>query len=327
MSQRSFASAEYAMKKKQTRREKFLGEMERIVPWARLMAVIEPLYPTSGRVGRQPTGLSKMLRMYCLQQWYGLADEALEDALYDSQALRDFVGIDLSHESVPDATTLLKFRRLLNDNNLTRALFDEINAHLGEKGLLMRAGTIVDATIIAAPSSTKNEDKARDPEMHQAKKGNQWHFGMKAHIGVDAESCLVHSLVGTAANVNDVTQAGALLHGKEDVAFGDAGYRGVGKRAEAQGPQWHVAMQPGKRRKLDLTRRWAQLLNEVEQLKASVRAKVEHPFHVIKNLLRHKKVRYKGLAKNEAQLFSLFGLANIVIAKRRLLDIQARGAS
>jgi IS5 family transposase len=327
MSQRSFASAEYAMKKKQTRREKFLGEMERIVPWARLMAVIEPLYPTSGRVGRQPTGLAKMLRMYCLQQWYGLADEALEDALYDSQALRDFVGIDLSHESVPDATTLLKFRRLLNDNNLTRALFDEINAHLGEKGLLMRAGTIVDATIIAAPSSTKNEDKARDPEMHQAKKGNQWHFGMKAHIGVDAESGLVHSLVGTAANVNDVTQAGALLHGKEDVAFGDAGYRGVGKRAEAQGPQWHVAMQPGKRRKLDLRRRWAQLLNEVEQLKASVRAKVEHPFHVIKNLFRHKKVRYKGLAKNEAQLFSLFGLANIVIAKRRLLDIQARGAS
>ncbi|NKI94719.1 IS5 family transposase [Rhizobacter sp. SG703] len=225
MSQRSFASTEYAMKKKQTRREKFLGEMERIVPWARLMAVIEPLYPTSGRVGRQPTGLAKMLRMYCLQQWYGLADEALEDALYDSQALRDFVGIDLSHESVPDATTLLKFRRLLNDNNLTRALLDEINAHLGEKGLLMRAGTIVDATIIAAPSSTKNEDKARDPEMHQAKKSNQWHFGMKAHIGVDAESGLVHSLAGTAANVNDVTQAGALLHGKEGIAFGDADYR------------------------------------------------------------------------------------------------------
>jgi IS5 family transposase len=327
MSQRSFASAEYAMKKKQTRREKFLGEMERIVPWARLMAVIEPLYPKSGRVGRQPIGVAKMLRMYCLQQWYGLADEALEDALYDSQALRDFVGIDLSHESVPDATTLLKFRRLLNDNNLTRALFDEINAHLGQQGLLMRSGTIVDATIIAAPSSTKNEDKARDPEMHQTKKGNQWHFGMKAHIGVDAESGLVHTVRGTAANINDVTQAGALLHGKETHAFGDAGYRGVNKRAEAQGPKWHVAMQPGKRRKLDLTRKWAQLLDEVERLKASVRAKVEHPFHVIKNLFRHKKVRYKGLAKNEAQLFTLFGLANIVIAKRRLLDIHARGAS
>ncbi|NKI96834.1 IS5 family transposase [Rhizobacter sp. SG703] len=325
MSQRSFASAEHAMKKKQTRREKFLGEMERIVPWARLMAVVEPLYPTSGRVGRQPTGLAKMLRMYCLQQWYGLADEALEDALYDSQALRDFVGIDLSRESVPDATTLLKFRRLLNDNNLTKALFDEINAHLGEKGLLMRAGTIVDATIIAAPSSTKNEDKARDADMHQTKKGNQWHFGMKAHIGVDADSGLVHSMVGTAANVNDVTQAGALLHGQEVDAFGDAGYRGV--QAEAKGPHWHVAMQPGKRRKLDLTHEWARMLNEVERIKASVRAKVEHPFHVIKNLFRHKKVRYKGLAKNEAQLFSLFGLANIVLAKQRLLDLDARDAS
>jgi IS5 family transposase len=327
MSQRSFASAEHAMKKKQTRREKFLGEMERIVPWARLMAVVEPLYPTSGRVGRQPTGLAKMLRMYCLQQWYGLADEALEDALYDSQALRDFVGIDLSRESVPDATTLLKFRRLLNDNNLTKALFDEINAHLGEKGLLMRAGTIVDATIIAAPSSTKNEDKARDADMHQTKKGNQWHFGMKAHIGVDADSGLVHSMVGTAANVNDVTQAGALLHGQEVDAFGDAGYRGVHKRAEAKGPHWHVAMQPGKRRKLDLTHEWARMLNEVERIKASVRAKVEHPFHVIKNLFRHRKVRYKGLAKNEAQLFSLFGLANLVIARRQLLALPVRGAT
>jgi transposase, IS5 family len=327
MSQRSFASAEYAMKKKRTRREKFLAEMERIVPWSRLTAVIEPLYPKSGRVGRPPIGVPKMLRMYCLQQWYGLADEALEDALYDSQALRDFVGIDLSRESVPDATTLLKFRHLLQDNDLTRALFDEINAHLTDQGLLMRAGTIVDATIIAAPSSTKNEGKTRDPDMHQTKKGNQWFFGMKAHIGVDAESGIVHSVVATAANAADITQAGALLHGEEEVAFGDAGYRGVDKREEAQGPRWHVAMQPGKRRKLDLTRKWARLLEQAEQLKASVRAKVEHPFHVVKNLFCHKKVRYKGLAKNEAQLFSLFALANLVIAKRRLLAIHAQGLS
>lgn len=327
MSQRSFASAEYAMKKKQTRREKFLGEMERIVPWPRLIAVIEPLYPKSGRVGRQPIGVPRMLRMYCLQQWYGLADEALEDALYDSQALREFVGIDLSRESVPDATTLLKFRRLLQDNDLTRALFDEINAHLAEQGLLMRAGTIVDATIIAAPSSTKNAEKARDPEMHQTKKGNQWHFGMKAHIGVDAESGLVHTVIGTAANVADVTQAGDLLHGQETVAFGDAGYQGVDKREEALGPLWHVAMKPGKRKQLNPGFKWARLLEQAEQLKASVRAKVEHPFHVIKNLFRHRKTRYKGLAKNEAQLFSLFGLANIVIARRRLLAIEARGAS
>ena len=327
MSQRSFASAEYAMKKKRTKREKFLAEMERIVPWSRLIAVIEPLYPKSGRVGRPPIGVPKMLRMYCLQQWYSLADEALEDALYDSQALRDFVGIDLSRESVPDATTLLKFRRLLQDNDLTRTLFDEINAHLTEQGLLMRAGTIVDATIIAAPSSTKNEGKTRDPDMHQTKKGNQWFFGMKAHIGVDAESGIVHSVVATAANVGDITQAGALLHGEEEVAFGDAGYRGVNKREEAQGPRWHVAMQPGKRRKLDLTRKWARLLEQAEQLKASVRAKVEHPFHVVKNLFHHKKVRYKGLAKNAAQLFSLFALANLIIAKRRLLAIHAEGSS
>ena len=327
MSQRSFASAEYAMKKKRTRRERFLAEMERIVPWSRLIAVIEPLYPKSGRVGRPPIGVPKMLRMYCVRQWYSLADEALEDALYDSQALRDFVGIDLSRESVPDATTLLKFRRLLQDNDLTRTLLDEINAHLTEQGLLMRAGTIVDATIIAAPSSTKNEGKTRDPDMHQTKKGNQWFFGMKAHIGVDAESGIVHSVVATAANVGDITQAGALLHGEEEVAFGDAGYRGVNKREEAQGPRWHVAMQPGKRRKLDLTRKWARLLEQAEQLKASVRAKVEHPFHVVKNLFHHKKVRYKGLAKNAAQLFSLFALANLIIAKRRLLAIHAEGSS
>ena len=173
MSQRSFASAEYAMKKKRTRREKFLADIERVVPWARLIGVIEPLYPTKGRVGSQPIGVARMLRMYCLQQWYGLADEALEDALYDSQALRDFVGIDLSRESVPDATTLLKFRRLLLANELTKALFDETNAHLAEQGLLMRAGTTVDAINLAASSTTKNGGKARDPEMHQTKKGNQ----------------------------------------------------------------------------------------------------------------------------------------------------------
>ena len=223
MSQLTFASSEYAMKKKRTRREKFLGEMDRIVPWSRLIAVVEPLFPKSGRVGRAPIGVARMLRMYCLQQWYGLADEALEDALYDSQALRDFVGVDLSRESVPDATTLLKFRHLLQTNDLTQALFDEINAHLGEKGLLMRAGTIVDATIIAAPSSTKNQDNTRDPEMHQTKKGNQWHFGMKAHIGVDAESGLVHSLVATSANDADVSQAQHLLHGEERDVFADAG--------------------------------------------------------------------------------------------------------
>ena len=279
---------------KRTRKREFVDEMERDVPRSRLEAVIEPLYPKSGRVGRQPVGVSRMLRMYCLQQWYGPVDEALEDALYDSQALRDFGGIDLSRESVPDATTLLKFRHLLVDNELTRALFDEINANLAVRGLLMRAGTIVDATIIAGPSSTKSQRGERDPEMHQTKKGNQWHFGMKAHIGVDAESGLVHSLVGTAANVNVVTQAGALLHGQETAAFGEAGYRSVGKREEAKGPTWQVAMQPGKRHALDQTSAWQKLLEQAERLKASVRAKVEHPFHVVKNLFRHRRVRYRG---------------------------------
>lgn len=326
MSQRSFASAEFALKKKRTRRERFLADMERVVPWSRLMAVIEPLYPSSGRVGRQPMGVSKMLRMYLLQQWYGLADEALEDAIYDSQALLDFVGIDLSRESVPDATTLLKFRRLLVTHELTKALFEEINAHLAEQGLLMRAGTIVDATIIAAPSSTKNASGERDPEMHQTKKGNQWHHGMKAHIGVDAESGIVHSLISTAANVNDVTQAGELLHGEETQAFGDAGYRGVSKREEAQGPQWHIAMMPGKRKQLSDSP-LDQMLEKVEKIKASIRAKVEHPFHVIKNLFKHKKTRYRGLAKNHAQLFSLFGLANLVIAKKRLMHGVPQGVS
>ncbi|MXN30516.1 IS5 family transposase [Delftia sp. CH05] len=326
MKQLSFASAEQAAKGRRTRCEKFLAEMERLVPWARLQAVVEPLYPTSGRVGRQLIGAAKMLRMYCLQQWYALADEALEDAPYDMPVLREFVGIDLGRESVPDATTLLKFRRLLERNDLTRALFDEINAHLAARGLLMRAGTIVDATIIAAPPSTKNKDQARDCDMHQTKKGNQWHFGMKAHIAVDADSGLVHTVIATAANVHDVTQAHALLDGEETDAFGDAGYQGAHKLGDAKAVRWHVAMRPGKRRQLDKTTAAGRLSDEIERVKARIRAKVEHPFHVIKNLFGHRKARYKGLAKNTAQLHSLFALANLVLARRRLLALDARGA-
>jgi IS5 family transposase len=293
-----------------------------VVPWARLVERLRPFYP-KGERGRPPIGLERMLRLYFLQQWYGLADEALEDALYDSQALRDFVGIDLSHESVPDATTLLKFRRLLQDNDLTRALFDEINAHLGQQGLLMRAGTIVDATIIAAPSSTKNEGKARDPEMHQTKKGNQWHFGMKAHIGVDVASGVVHTVTGTAANEADINQTAALLHGQEEDVFADAGYTGADKRPEIEDRDvcWNIAIKRGIIKALP--KRLRDLAEPVERALSQVRAVVEHPFHVVKNLFRHKKLRYRGLAKNTAQLHTLFALANLVIVKKALL-VQSR---
>ena len=232
--QTTFAQSEFATKKKQTRRERFLGEMEKAVPWQRLVALIEPFYP-KGKRGRPPLGVERMLRVYFLQQWYGLADEALEDALYDSQALRAFVG----SEAVPDATTLLQFRHLLEQHGLTARILATVNALLAERGALLREGTIVDATIIAAPPSTKNQAKARDPEMHQVKKGNAWHFGMKAHVGVDQHSGLVHTVVGTGANVADVAQTHALLHGEEQAVFADAGYLGASKRPElvaGQGP-------------------------------------------------------------------------------------------
>lgn len=319
----SFAQAEYAGKKRITRKEKFLGDMERIVPWARLVEEIKPYYPRGER-GRPPVGIERMLRIYFLQQWYALSDEGLEDAIYDSQAMRTFAGIDLSMEQVPDATTLLGFRHLLEKHGLTKAIFEAIGAMLGEKKLLMREGTIVDATIIAAPPSIKNERKERDPEMHQTRKGNQWYFGMKAHVGADAESGLIHTVIGTAANVADVKCAAALLHGEEKTGYGDAGYTGVEKRPEQSGQpgaiNWEVAMKRGKLKAMaegeikDLTR-------QLERLKAQVRSKVEHGFHVVKNLFGYRKVRYRGLAKNTAQLHTLFALANLVLAKNKLLAV------
>jgi IS5 family transposase len=319
--QMSFAQAEYAGKKRITRKEKFLGEMDKLMPWARLGGVIEPHYP-KGERGRPPVGIERMLRIYFLQQWYALGDEALEDAIYDSQAMRTFAGIDLSVEGVPDATTLLNFRHLMEKHGLTKSIFDEVGAMLEEKKLLMREGTIVDATIIAAPSSTKNRSGERDPQMHQTKKGNQWYFGMKAHVGADMESGIVHTIIGTAANVADVKCAPALLHGEEKSGYGDAGYTGVEKRMEAEGSAgaitWEVAVKRGKLKAMaegeikELTRR-------LERLKAQVRSKVEHPFHIIKNLFGYRKVRYRGLAKNTAQLHTLFALANLVLVKGTLL--------
>ena len=320
----SFSDLEYAAKQKVTRRDRFLGEIEALVPWSSLIAQIEPFYPSGKGRGRPPIGLERMLRMYIAQQCFGLSDEGTEDAIYDSQAIRGFVGIDLSREAAPDATTLLKFRRLLETHQLTECIFNAINKHLAEQGLLLREGTVVDATIISAPSSTKNQSGQRDPEMHQTRKGKQWYFGMKAHIGVDAASGLTHSLVTTAANVNDVTQGQALLHGEERMAFGDAGYQGIHKRqpSRTEHPQWHVALRPGTRKALPDTEQ-GRLDEQLEQAKASIRARVEHPFHIVKNLLGLKKVRYRGLAKNTAQLYTLFGLANLMTAKRRLFALQA----
>jgi IS5 family transposase len=321
----SFAQAEFEKKKKRTRREVFLAKMEQVVPWTRLMQVIEPHYPKSGKRGRPPIGLERMLRMYFVQQWYGLADEAVEDAVYDSQALRNFMGIDLSHQSVPDATTLMGFRHLLEANDLTKAMLVEVNVMLMERGLLMTKGTLVDATLIAAPSSTKNQEHGRDPEMHQAKKGNQWHFGMKAHIGVDKDSGLVHTLTTTAANVSDISQTAALLHGQESDVWADAGYVGVEKRedmqealsANGQAVQWHVAKRRSTIEKL--ADGWQRSMAQAyEKLKAQVRSRVEHPFHVVKNIFKYKKTRYKGLVKNDAQLNVLFALSNLYMVRGEL---------
>ena len=314
--------------KKLTRRDSFLAEIDSVTPWNKLHKLIEPFYPKVEGAGRPPIGLARMLRMYVAQQCFGLSDEGIEDAIYDSQAIRAFVGIDLGRETAPDATTLLKFRHLLEAKHLTRQIFDAINGHLAEKGLMMREGTIVDATLIAAPPSTKNKDGKRDPEMHQSKKGNDWHFGIKAHIGVDAASGLVHTVVCTAGNVSDVTQAHALLHEDETAALGDAGYQGVEKRPENVGKAvtWHIAMKRSKQKALPKNK-LGRMMEKLEHLKASVRAKVEHPFYVIKNLFRHRKTRYRGLAKNTAQLFTLFGFANLVLAGRRFRVTETRVAS
>jgi IS5 family transposase len=328
MKQTSFSDAEFASKKRLTRRDRFLAEIEAVTPWPSLVAALLPYYPKGEGRGRPPVGLERMLRMYIAQQCFGLSDEGIEDAIYDSQAIRGFVGIDLTHESAPDATTLLKFRRLLEKHDLTRRIFDEINGHLASKGLMMHEGTIVDATLIAAPPSTKNRDEKRDPEMHQSKKGKNWFFGMKAHIGVDAKSGLTHTLVTTAGNVSDVTQTHNLLHGDETMVFGDAGYQGADKRPENvdKAVIWHIAMKRSVRKAMKKNP-LGRAREKLEKAKASVRAKVEHPFHVLKNLFKHRKTRYRGLAKNTAQLHTLFAFANLVLAGRTFGSARARTPS
>ena len=296
--------------------------MDRVVPWAALVELVLP-YAPEGKRGRPPFPVEVMLRVHFMQQWFTLSDPAMEEALHDTPLLREFAGLDNWLSRLPDETTILRFRHLLEKHKLAPQILAVVNELLGAKGLLLRAGTVVDATLIAAPPSTKNASGERDPDMHQSKKGNQWHFGMKAHIGVDAESGLVHTVRGTAGNVNDVVEASRLLHGDERDAFGDAGYQGVAKRSDANANvNWHVAMRPGRRRALDLSRPLSALIEQVEKIKASIRAKVEHPFRVIKCQFGYRKVRYRGLKKNTAQIVTLFALCNLWMARRSLLRAQ-----
>lgn len=313
MSQISFSDAEHAGKRKKTRREVFLAEMELVVPWKALLKVIEPHYPVAGR-GRRPYPLEAMLRVHLMQNWFALSDPAMEEALYEITSLRTFAGLGM--ESIPDETTILNFRHLLEASDLAEDIFKQVNAHLARKGLLLKRGSIVDATIIAAPSSTKNESGERDPEMHQTKKGNQWHFGMKAHIGVDADSGLVHTVTTTAANEADVEQVSDLLHGKEDAVWADSGYRGAQSRVTRV--QWHIAGRPSDMAKMQEGRAKARARKQ-EYQKASIRAKVEHPFRVIKRQFGLVKVRFKGLAKNTAHVITLFALSNLWMARKKLI--------
>ena len=320
MRQRSLGQTGFELFPKKTRKREFLEEMERVVPWEVLIGLIEP-YAPKGKNGRPPFAVSIMLRLHFLQQWFGLSDPALEEALHDIPLYREFAGLDAGISRLPDETTILRFRHLLEKHDLSETLFTAINTLLTERGLLLKRGTAVDATLINAPSSTKNQEKKRDDEMHSTKKGQQYYFGMKAHIGVDADSGLVHTVTGTAANVHDVTQAHELLHGEEHVVFGDSGYRGVEKREENQDNPvtWHIAMMPSKRKALAKDSDYDQLLEKIEKLKASVRAKVEHPFRVIKRQFGYTKVRYKGLRKNTAQLITLFALSNLWMVRKALL--------
>lgn len=322
--QMSFSESEFSSKKRVTKKEAFLTVMEEVVPWKAIVERLEPYYP-KGERGRPPKGLERMLRMLVVQNCFGLSDEGLEDAVYEIHSIRHFVGVDIGSESVPDATTVLKFRRLLEEHDLSRAIFEEVNASLASRGLYMKQGTVVDATIIAAPSSTKNESGKRDPEMRSTKKGNMWHFGMKAHIGVDAGSGLVHEVTATPANEADINQTEHLLHGEEKVVFADAGYTGVDKRPEviAKVPNatFLVASKPSKIKALK-EGRVKTAMEASEKAKASVRALVEHPFQILKRRFGYTKTRYRGIGKNLAKLEILFALANLVLAKRKILAMR-----
>ena len=315
MRQATLATAGFERYAKTTRRAAFLDEMERVVPWPALCRRIAPFYPKPG-TGRPPIGVERMLRIYLLQQWFNLSDPGVEEALYDLPAMRRFVGIDLGREPVPDETTMCRFRHLLEAHDLGRRLFEEVQRHLAENGLKVSTGTIVDATIISAPSSTKNADKARDPEMRQTRKGNQWYFGMKAHFGVDSRSKLIHAVAATPANVADSRVLPELLHGRETRVWADQAYRG----------QRAVIRQCAPRARDFVNRRYRhRVVDEVERAKnrtkSKVRAKVEHPIGVIKRVFGFAKVRYRGLKKNLHRLLVTAALANLYTARRQLLRV------
>jgi IS5 family transposase len=303
---------------RKSKRELFLEEMGKIVPWSGLVELIQPYYP-KGEHGRPPVGLERMLRLYFLQQWFNLSDPGLEDALYESPVLRLFAGIDLGREPVPDETTILNFRHLLEKHDLGRKMLNVVNEYLAQCGVRISTGTIVDATIIHAPSSTKNDAGKRDPEMHQTKKGNQWYFGMKAHVGVDSKQGIVHSAEATAANIADSKMLPQLLHGDERKVWGDAAYQGQGEKIRAKAP-----------RAQDMTSRRArykQIVNELQRrknrTKAQVRSKVEHVFRVMKRQFGFDRVRYKGLAKNANRMFACFALVNLYLTRKRLVPLGA----
>ena len=315
----SFSDIEYGLRKRTTKREEFLKIMDEIIPWEEWVAYIEPYYP-SGKRGRPPLGIEKMLRMYLLQCWFNLSDEGIEDAIYDSYALRSFMKINFIDEQAPDATTLLKFRHLLEKHDIGKVFFQAIASNLERHGYMMRGGSIVDATLIQAPSSTKNAEKKRDPEMHQAKKGNQYYFGMKCHIGVDAGSGYVHSLETTAANVHDIVVASSLIREDDKVFYGDAGYLGLAKREEIVGNEtlssidYRVTRRVGSIQKVpDGFVNWEK---QIERGKSSVRSKVEHPFLIVKRFFGYSKAVYRGLAKNTHRLRVLFASANLLMCAR-----------
>jgi IS5 family transposase len=316
MKQTTFASVAWEKKGKITRRERFLAEMDAVIPWSRLLGLIEPHYPKAGN-GTQPKPMEQMLRIYFMQNWFNLSDPQAEDSLYDIESMRRFAGLELAEDAIPDESTILRFRHLLEKHQLTARIFAEIRTLLEEKRLLLKSGTIVDATIIAAPPSTKNAAEARDPEMHQTKKGKDWHFGMKAHVGTDRRG-IVHSLSTTAANVSDISQLPKLLHGREKEVFGDQAYWSEFHRqcARASGVRYRINRRGHHTKPLTDYQRF------INRCRSATRARGEHAFHVVKRLWGFTKVRYRGLAKNTARLFTAFALANLYMLRRRLISPQ-----